>query len=861
MDRKPLSLSERDAAFDDEQFRVYLQPKYSLMDDKPCGAEALARWANPERGTLLPQDFLPEFEQNGFMEQLDHYIWEHVCQLIRKWLQTGERVDPISVNLSQTSLCNPKTVDVLVSLTERYQVPHRLLNLEVTEKAYLADPLTASAVIGQLRNYGFSVILDDFGSGYSSLNILKDLDVDILKIDMRCLPSGEHNVKSEKILASIARMADWLGMPVVVEGVETREQKDFLVSIGCGYVQGYYFAKPMPVDSYQKFVRSWNGGQAQYKEPEAVSQDKLDAIWSADVRNSELLKSVSVPFAVLEYSNNGVEILRMNEEYHRVFGDGTDHLELLNLSERSKLYLALDEAMGISGEGNCDCMYVLPGGVNKWYRVHLQTICRIADGVLFGTTFLDITTERSQELELQHVLNALRMPDNRLAHMLIIDDAEVSLEILCQLFEGEYQILQATNGEEGLEQLKAHSDTIAIILLDMIMPVMSGQEFLARKNQMEEAADIPVVVISTDNSETMQINMLQSGVNDYITKPFVPQTVLRRVKNVMEYSSRFRTLLKEYNDALLVKSTRQELMMKERFSVANIKGILGFLKYMFDIVRVVNPEEMKVLEFQDDGTVKYQAYSCYQVWGRSGRCENCSSQCAMKRDCMLSKFETIEDDVFYVISQPIHVVLADQRTISCVMEVVSHISEHINEPETQMRSVEDVLEMTRKKIYLDPLTEAYNRRYYDEMKFLKGQTLREPIKLGLILMDMRHFKQANDLYGHMEGDRILAGVSKELRSQVRAEDSVIRYGGDEFVVIMTGCEADQMPGTIERLRSAVSNVHYGTGKQVAAEADFGYVHTDSFDGNIVRLQKLFNQADQNMYEAKRGHEAPEQGGK
>lgn len=844
-------MNEMEAAIEKRQFQVYLQPKFSLATESPCGAEALVRWIHPEHGLISPGDFIPVFEKNGFIDQLDHYMWESVCQLLHRWLEAGEQVDPVSVNVSRISMYNPNIVKDLLALVETYQVPHKLLNLEITESAYMSNPELMKSVIEELRDNGFVLLMDDFGSGYSSLNTLKDIDMDILKVDMKFLPSGERHVKCEKILASVTRMADWLGMPVIVEGVETKEQRDFLVSIGCAYVQGYYYAKPMPVEDYEQFVRSYRMERPQPEVWEISEKDGVDIIWSASEKTGELLRTVSVPFAILEYSTTGVAAVRMNDEYQHVFGGQNDHLALLDIGERNKLYAAFEEAAGGRREGACDCMYLLPDGECRWYRIHLQMIGKVSNTVLYGATFMDITVEREQERELQHVLNALRKSDAEAAQMLIVDDSDISLEILKEMFEAEYQILTASNGQEALELLEAHADTIAIILLDMMMPVMSGQEFLAKKNRKPEAADIPVVVISADNSEDMQIHMLQSGVHDYVTKPFVPQTVLRRVRNVLEYSSRFRNLVHEYNDALLRKSSKQDLAGKEYYTITNINDILDFMKHTFDIVRIVDPEEMKILEFQPNGVIQRSTYSCYQVWSRDKRCENCSSLCAMKQNCMLSKFELIENDVFYVISQPIRIQISESESISCVMEVVSHISEHVTGPENRVETIENALEMTRRKIYLDPLTEAFNRRYYNEMRFLGNGTIRGPVKLGMILLDMYQFKKANDEYGHSEGDRILMEVSRELQKQVRSRDSVIRYGGDEFLVIINGCEAQQMPITVERLRNAVSMVCYGLNREITAEADFGYVHTDSFDGNPLTLQGLFKQADEKMYKEKR----------
>ena len=244
--------SSMQAAMDEEQFVVYFQPKFDIANDRDIGAEALVRWKHPDTGLMPPKHFIPIFEKNGFISRLDFYVWEHVCRLIRKWLGDGICLDPITVNISRISLYNPKLADILSGLIKQYDVPIGLLNLEITESAYVSDPELIQEAIRKLHQAGFILMMDDFGSGYSSLNMLKDIDVDVLKIDMQFLSGGESPGKGKIILESVIQMANNLGMPVIMEGVETQEQTRFLYKIGCNYVQGYYYARPMPQEEYEK---------------------------------------------------------------------------------------------------------------------------------------------------------------------------------------------------------------------------------------------------------------------------------------------------------------------------------------------------------------------------------------------------------------------------------------------------------------------------------------------------------------------------------------------------------------------------------------------------------------------------------
>lgn len=240
-------------ALDEEEFVLYLQPKYSLQDNRICGAEVLVRWAKPEGGMISPGEFIPIFERNGFITKLDYYVWEKTCKLLAGWIAEGKKPSPVSVNISRVSLYNPRLVEAICGLTDRYHIPRELLELELTESAYTTNPKAIKETMERLQKEGFSILMDDFGSGYSSLNVLKDIAVDVLKIDMKFLSDTDQEGRSQNILASVVRMAKWLNLPVIAEGVERREQVDFLHSVGCEYVQGFYFARPMPVSDYESW--------------------------------------------------------------------------------------------------------------------------------------------------------------------------------------------------------------------------------------------------------------------------------------------------------------------------------------------------------------------------------------------------------------------------------------------------------------------------------------------------------------------------------------------------------------------------------------------------------------------------------
>lgn len=262
-------IDEMDAALAEQQFIVYFQPKYQLKKMAPYGAEALVRWKKPSGEIVLPNEFIPIFERNGFITKLDYYVWEKVCQFIDSELSQGRNPAPISVNVSRVNLYNPDFMDSLIDLIHRYHIPPHYLNLELTESVFSEDAELIQRAVNYLHDAGFTILMDDFGSGYSSLNILKDVDLDVLKIDMKFFSKGNTAEKGAKIIEAVIRMAEALDMMVIAEGVEEKHQVDFLNDLGCDYIQGYYFGRPMSQDQYEKLTNHDEEEQHDMPQPES----------------------------------------------------------------------------------------------------------------------------------------------------------------------------------------------------------------------------------------------------------------------------------------------------------------------------------------------------------------------------------------------------------------------------------------------------------------------------------------------------------------------------------------------------------------------------------------------------------------
>lgn len=244
--------NDMERALQNREFQVYLQPKYSTKEEVLSGAEALVRWIHPTEGFVAPYRFIPIFENNGFIIQLDDYMLTEVARQQAKWIAEGKRIVPISVNVSRVHFVKEDLAEHICQIVDQFKVPHEVIELELTESAFFDDKEVLLNTIHKLKEYGFKISMDDFGAGYSSLNSLKELPLDVVKLDAGFFQDEDESGRGKVIVEDTIALAKKLDMRIVAEGIETREQVDFLASMNCDLIQGYYFAKPMPIADFEE---------------------------------------------------------------------------------------------------------------------------------------------------------------------------------------------------------------------------------------------------------------------------------------------------------------------------------------------------------------------------------------------------------------------------------------------------------------------------------------------------------------------------------------------------------------------------------------------------------------------------------
>ena len=292
-------------AIEEKQFKVYFQPKFNITGEKPflAGAEGLIRWQHPELGMISPGVFIPLFEENGLIQELDHYVWREAARQIRVWKDELGYTVPVSVNVSRVDMYDANIVYTLLDIIEESKLEPCDLHLEVTESAYAEDAEQIIETVKRLRSMSFLVEMDDFGTGYSSLNMLSTLPIDVLKLDMKFISTAFSEEKDTHMLEIIIEIARHISAPVVAEGVETEEQMTALKKIGCDMVQGYYFSPPVPAEKFAGFLKDAKQELAS-KEAAQPKQSRSKNAVSGEKRRSPLKRwsdKLSIPMKKASY--------------------------------------------------------------------------------------------------------------------------------------------------------------------------------------------------------------------------------------------------------------------------------------------------------------------------------------------------------------------------------------------------------------------------------------------------------------------------------------------------------------------------------------------------------------------------------
>lgn len=496
-----------DDAITNGYIKVYYQPVVRTITGTFCGMEALARWIDPEQGFLNPGEFIGALEESKQIHKLDSHVIELVCREMRDQLDQGNPVVPVSFNLSRLDFTGCDIFEVVEGILERYKIERDYIRVEITESNMASDSYIQHE-IEKFREVGYEVWMDDFGSGYSSLNTLKDYKFDELKIDMAFLLN--FNDVSRTIISSMVRMAKSLGLKTLAEGVETKEQKEFLKSIGCEKVQGYYYGKPQPLKATMEHMETSGI---------VIEDSNTRAVYS---KIGRLDYQENTPRAIMTFENEKFKFLFVNRQYEEQllslgFKD-VQEVEDASNNPENPVYYTLHEVERAAYEAPCEVTYVTRGMYvfMKGRLIADNNGCHIYD-LSFRNTHVSAHDSSSRGKE-------VALPANTKT-ILIAEANPQERAFLESILRSDYHVLLAENGEQALDLLLEYGRHVALALINANLPKMDGFKLIQNFQAERRNLQIPFVVM-TDNQDLAK-ESIRVGASQFLLMPFKDRDMIK----------------------------------------------------------------------------------------------------------------------------------------------------------------------------------------------------------------------------------------------------------------------------------------------------------------------------------------------
>ena len=398
-------------ALENDEFKLWFQPQYSAVNGELVGAEALCRWIKTDGTIVSPGVFIPVAEKNGFIRSLDTVVWEKAFQTVKKWLDEGIEPVPVSINISRVSFETDKLYYTIKRLKEKYQIPEKYIHFEITESAAINAQNSLNERIQKIRNLGYQIAMDDFGSGYSSLNTLRNMPIDILKLDMGFLKGDDKLNKGGTIITYVARMAQGLEYITIAEGVETQEQADFLRSVGVNVFQGYLYSKPMPEDEFFEILKN-SSKRGVVHRSRTFGQVDIRKFLNPDSPESLMFEDFTGSAAIFEFDDedNEVSLLRANQKFLSIF-----EMEELTLTDVKKRLRSVLSKQGFEDfivcirktvDENCKSIFVVEAKTNIkqlpiWVKSYFWQISQNGRSHYLYCLAEDITNDKITESTLE----------------------------------------------------------------------------------------------------------------------------------------------------------------------------------------------------------------------------------------------------------------------------------------------------------------------------------------------------------------------------------------------------------------------------------------------------------------------------
>ncbi len=844
-------------ALRDHEFQVFFQPKFNMKSGSIIGAEALVRWNSKEKGFMLPGVFIPLFERNGFILQLDDYVLEETCKMIRRRSLNGQKIVPISVNQSRAHLAEEHYIERLKFFLETYHIPKYLIELELTETA-LAETENAQEVMSLMRDIGYLTSIDDFGSGYSSLTLLNSVQFDILKLDRNFLTETYISKRTKDILTHIVAMAHTLNIQVICEGIETKEQSDFLMSAGCLYAQGFYYSRPVSQADFEKKLdassTSTNEWVYGYQvENETASSAKilkttvrkmfesfLNAMYIE--RNSEkaLLFLASDVYIYDPTSSEGV---LTKAEF------GAQITKQLENNVMPYIYEIERFSEKTTPDGSEDIFAVLSvdqlnitADSNKTKLCMSASITNISGKSYIETLHISYISDLKKDLQVDNVINE-RTSFNLLSEQFPGCVIGFYLKPNYPLFFFNPQLLSLF-GFPIEEFREVSKDGLVNLVLEEDRKKL-WQTIINTPEQHEYELDIRCV--KNDGSLLWLRNrgrrIRSKNGMDAVLAVLMDITERKKAQEELELEKNRYQVLVDCTEAIVYEYDYKRDLMLFNYKKTTPQGQI--------------PESITIPAFCQNITQNnyfspedHDRIVSYLQNNRSNR------EIEFR---LADSFEPGSELLWHRINGTI---LFDDDGIP-----IQSIGLIINVDEEKKRISKLTNEARR-----DSLTGLFNKSSLEYLVTKEIQSAEDGVNHAFIIIDMDEFKKVNDVCGHPYGDVILQGLAQVLLKTFRSDDIVARIGGDEFVVFVKNIKSknqlrqkivsffDLMKGEFFRnytQENGRSVCHISAGGSLCKDCQFLFtccVGISMFNEDGTNFDDLYGAADIALYQAKKfGH--------
>lgn len=857
LDEEIKMLADIQRGLDEEEFVFYVQPKCDMRSGKILGAEALVRWIHKDSGLVPPGRFMPLLEKSGFTSFIDKFIWEKVCEWQRIWIDGGHKPLPISVNVSRTDIFSFDVAAFFIALVKKYDIDPHLIEIEITESAYAENYTVIGEAINKLKEAGFPMLMDDFGSGYSSLNMLRNISFDILKFDMKFLRGSDENRKRGlDILESVVNMARLINVPVIMEGVETTDQVKFLVDMGCRYAQGYYYYKPMPVKDFEALLS--DEAHIDYSGYTGKNVDQIhlrELMESTDVTDT-LLNDLMGPVAFFDVFGGNIEIERVNEPYYRYFQEGSGSTVTaagghVQNNEYEKLQEQFERAYRDAPKGAFGAFhYTRKDGSVRWVYLRLFFLREQNGHRHFYGSLTDISG-LAQHAQLDvYGENA----------NINIGELKQSYVELQRSYESQQACFEQLQLNEEMYRVAMGLTNHVIMVIDI--PNRTVNQIYNEGSRTGISRSMPDAPESIIKTGTIHPNDCD-GYRDFFRKVYsgVPKCeytmrVMEKDRGWVWFTMYSQTIFDESGTPVRAIAFSANITI-EKQAEEKYKQYRAAVAIGADFVWEVNLTHDKLF-LQDDALLKFIGKNQPKTYNEFSRAvfervadHSQRSELLEKflRENLISAFNRGEREV----SQEYQLDFDDGKgarwfrsTAYLMMNSVADICVILSTVDITKSHLETAaLEMRAES---DQLTGLFNHATMEQRVSHVLHASSTDFH-AMLMIDIDNFKHCNDTYGHVFGDVVLQTVAEVLRDIFRHSDYIGRIGGDEFMVFMVQAgNLIVVKSKAVRVLKAIKEACKAKNFETEVTLSIGIAvshHDDSFTA-------MYERADKALYQSKEG---------